>query len=67
MPTAHDYVLIAGTGMVSVAAVRRYFAGKPVRSTTLARVHYALAALGMPDRIPAEPDARRTAVPESRS
>ena len=56
-PNAHNRTRIAAAGMVSIAAVRRYFAGLPVRSTTVARVRCAIALLGLPDREERQLDA----------
>ena len=49
-PPSHVQNRIAAVGVLSNAAVHRYFAGLPVRPLTLARIERALSILRLPDR-----------------
>lgn len=46
-PSAHDRIRLAAEAAVCPATVRKFFSGRPIRSTSKARIERALRFLGM--------------------
>lgn len=63
-PSPHEARVVAAAAAVCERTVRRYFLGKPVRSTCRARINDALARLGLEAPLLGLSEATPSAAPD---